>query len=85
MTMLLLCNVVTGQNHMTNKGNKPDTITYFGKLGEVVVAGWDAIFEKDRPKVVQNAFNIGVDTVYETRKQHRENLQLSMANRNIPK
>lgn len=44
--------------HMTTKGHKKEK-----SIIEEVVDGWDAIFEKDRPKVIYNAFDIHKDTV----------------------
>ena len=51
---------------------------------DVAVEGWDAIFKKDRPKVVYDAFNIYVDTTLIENKP-QPSVELSLANRNIPK
>jgi flagellum-specific peptidoglycan hydrolase FlgJ len=51
---------------------------------DVAIEGWDAIFEKDRPKVIYNAFDIGVDTIFEKEKSISPTL-LTMKNRVIPK
>ncbi len=51
---------------------------------DAAIEGWDAIFEKDRPKVVYNAFNIDVDTIFKKEKPISPTL-LSMKNRVIPK
>lgn len=93
MTLLILCHTVTAQqnvNYMANKTkiDSPYQVRTFEVIDRVVDAaydGWDAIFEKDKPKVIYNAFNIGIDTTYESRKQHRDDLLLSMKNRDIPK
>jgi flagellum-specific peptidoglycan hydrolase FlgJ len=50
---------------------------------DAAIDGWDAIFEKDRPKVVNNAFNIGVDVTYGNHKPE-STINLSLANRPIP-
>ena len=51
---------------------------------DAAVEGWDAIFEKDRPTVIHDAFNIAVDTTFSKEKPISPTL-LSMKNRVIPK
>ncbi len=68
----------------TPKRDTPYQVRTFEIIDRAVDA-WDAIFEKDRPKVKMDAFNIGVNTTYESRQQHRDNLLLSLKNRDIPK
>jgi flagellum-specific peptidoglycan hydrolase FlgJ len=50
---------------------------------DAAIEGWDAIFEKDRPKVVNDAFNIGVEVAYGDNKSESD-INLSLANRKIP-
>ena len=68
---------------ITNKGRKAEK-SVVDVVVDAAIEGWDAIFEKDRPKVIYNAFDIHVDTTM-TDNKTKSSVDLSLANRNIPK
>ena len=68
---------------ITNKGGKTDK-NIVDVVVNAAIEGWDAIFEKDRPKVIYNAFDIHVDTTMSENKT-KPSVELSLANRNVPK
>ena len=68
---------------ITNKGRKAEK-SVVDVVVDAAIEGWDAIFEKDRPKVIYNAFDIHVDTTM-TDNKTKPSVDLSLANRNIPK
>ncbi|MBL7815016.1 MAG: glucosaminidase domain-containing protein [Saprospiraceae bacterium] len=74
---------------IVNKGGKIEK-GIIDKVIDAALDGWDAIFDQDRPKVVYDAFNIGVETTYNNMntpspKESFQTVNLSLANRDIPK